>query len=435
MLAPHMPFSPRRWPFFYGWIVVGAATFGILASIPGQTMGVSAFTDSLLEATGLSRVGFSTAYLIGTLASAAMLQRAGSAIDRYGARAGAMAAALGLGGVVILLSQVDRLAALLSPGADAPWWLTFGVITVLFAGIRFTGQGSLTLASRTMLARWFDRRRGLATAVSGLVVSFGFAIAPRVLDAWLVAAGGWRSAYLQIGLVEMVGVVLLVWVLFRETPEASGLLPDGRPADELDDDRPAEATTTRTEALRTRAFWVLTLALALHGMVITGVTLHIVDLGRESGLDRVGAVSVFVPFAIVSTSTGALVGWLADRVQIRVLVLTFLLAAALGYASSAHLGHPVGYALTAVGFGVAGGHFSVLTTVALPRFFGRRHLATINGASMTAIVVGSALGPSVLAVSRSWLGSYAPALYLCALLPLLVAVPTLWPLHPRDVPG
>src|SRR4051812_21251643 len=33
---PHVPFSPARWPFFYGWIIVFGATVGTLFTIPGQ---------------------------------------------------------------------------------------------------------------------------------------------------------------------------------------------------------------------------------------------------------------------------------------------------------------------------------------------------------------------------------------------------------------
>lgn len=61
LLSADVPFAPRRVPFFYGWVVVAAATSGVLFSIPGQTMGVSVFTDSLLEATGLGRLAFSNA--------------------------------------------------------------------------------------------------------------------------------------------------------------------------------------------------------------------------------------------------------------------------------------------------------------------------------------------------------------------------------------
>ncbi len=50
------PFAPSRCPFFYGWVIVFAATIGSIFSIPGQTMGFSVFTDVLIEELGLTRV-------------------------------------------------------------------------------------------------------------------------------------------------------------------------------------------------------------------------------------------------------------------------------------------------------------------------------------------------------------------------------------------
>jgi hypothetical protein len=77
----------------------------------------------------------------------------------------------------------------------------------------------------------------------------------------------------------------------------------------------------------------------------------------------------------------------------------------------------------------------VLSAVGHPRFFGLRHLGAIAGASMSAVVVGSALGPSTLALSRAALGSYQPALYAAALLPLGIALFAMAPIHHRDIPA
>ena len=63
------PFAPSACPFFYGWVIVFAATLGTIASIPGQTMGFTVFTDVLMEELGLSRVELSLAYCLGTVAS------------------------------------------------------------------------------------------------------------------------------------------------------------------------------------------------------------------------------------------------------------------------------------------------------------------------------------------------------------------------------
>ncbi|MEN0066433.1 MAG: MFS transporter [Myxococcota bacterium] len=424
-IGPNIPFSPKRSPIYYGWIVVGAATVGIVASIPGQTMGVSVFTDPLLAATGLSRLGFSNAYLVGTLLSASLLPWAGRMLDRFGVRIGASVAALGLALTVFGFAEIERVIRAVN---GAP----FVVIAGLFLAVRFSGQGVLTLASRTMIGRWFERRRGTATAISGLFVAFSFALAPRILDAW-IAHSGWQGAYREIALVEAFGMVSLALLLFREDPESAGLLLDG--VSEAEGGR-TEVATTRSEALRTRAFWVLTLALAWHALVLTGATLHIVDLGAEQALSRTEAVGLFVPMALVSTSAGAAAGWLADRMPIRTLLQAFLVATAAGYASLTGLGTTYGYAATAFALGMSGGLFGVLPTVGLPRFFGREHLGTISGASMTAMVVGSALGPSLLAASRQTLGSYRPACLAAAVVPLALALFTLTPLHPRDhAPG
>ena len=94
LLAPDLPFAPARLPFFYGWWIVVVATVGIVMSVPGQTMGVSVFTDHLLAATGLSRLQLSMTYLVGTLASSLLLPRGGSLLDRHGSRVTSMAACL-----------------------------------------------------------------------------------------------------------------------------------------------------------------------------------------------------------------------------------------------------------------------------------------------------------------------------------------------------
>ena len=44
-----------RTPFYYGWVVLLAATFGMLMTPPGQTLGVSIFLDRIIADLGLSR--------------------------------------------------------------------------------------------------------------------------------------------------------------------------------------------------------------------------------------------------------------------------------------------------------------------------------------------------------------------------------------------
>ena len=44
-----LPFKPASFPFYYGWLILIVSTIGLVMSAPGQTIGVSVFTESLLD--------------------------------------------------------------------------------------------------------------------------------------------------------------------------------------------------------------------------------------------------------------------------------------------------------------------------------------------------------------------------------------------------
>lgn len=414
MLRSDFPFAPSRLPVFYGWIILAVGTLGILMSLPGQTVGVSVFTDPLIAVTGLGRAGVSNAYLVGTLLSGLSLPWAGTLLDRWGARTTAVAASLGLGATLLFLSRLDRVFAIFSP----PVPVGAAILVLGFFGLRLCGQGTLTMVGRTLIGRWFDRRRGLASGLSGVVVGFGFGIAPQLLHLWVEAAG-WQGAWLQMAALVGLGMGSVALVFFRDDPESCGLRLDGnRTAAPGVEDRPAGRSHTRAEALRTAAFWTVTAALGAQALVMTGVTFHVVDLGAEVGLSRSEAVFVFVPLAVVSTALGLVGGVLADRISVRLMVGIMMVGLGAGLYGAADLSTRFGWAVA--GFGTSAGLYGPIGTVAYPRLFGRRHLGAIVGAEMMALVISSALGPSLLAASRETLGSYGPALAACSILPVAV---------------
>jgi len=410
-------------------------------SIPGQTAGVSVFTDPLLAATGLSRLSLSNAYLIGTLTSGFLLPFGGDLIDRFGARLVVVASSTWLALTLVYLSVSDRLAQWLSTlfalKSSVP--VAFALLCLGFVSLRFSGQGMLTLVSRTTLGKWFDRRRGMASGTAGIFVSFGFSSAPLLLS-FFIDGFGWRGAWLSIAALIGLGMGILGWLFYRDNPEECDLLMDGRDrplaAATLSTDDPATASEdrppliqrqfvtqrdfTRGEALKTPAFWAVTLALATQALTITGITFHIVDIGAVAGLPQKQTVALFLPIGIISTGTGYLIGILSDRVRLKVLFIGMMVFEAVGIASLATLDNRLLRIVAIVGLGISGGCFGTLSTVTMPRFFGRRHLGAISGVEMMTLVIASAIGPSLLATFNEISGSYRLGLYLCALLPLSV---------------
>ena len=130
------PFSPAKLPFFYGWIILAAGTIGILMSIPGQTMGVSVFTENLLEDLQINRNNLSLAYLVGTLASGLLITRAGKLYDRHGARVMSFISGVMLGVMLLYLTRVDRFV-----NALHEWnWISPALATFILTGHWFLGD-------------------------------------------------------------------------------------------------------------------------------------------------------------------------------------------------------------------------------------------------------------------------------------------------------
>jgi MFS family permease len=421
-------------PFYYGWVVLVAGTVGIIASIPGQTTGVSVFTDDLISTTGLTRLQLAIAYLIGTGTSGVLLGAGGRAIDRHGSRVVALGAAAGLAITLLGLSTVGPMNTAVG----------IVVMSVGFGCLRFSGQGLLTLASRTMVAQWFDRRRGLVTSISSAFVSFSFAAAPAMLLA-LIDIDGFRTAWRIMAVVLAVVIGTVIVVFYRVSPEAAGIALDGieQPLDSGDnatlghddpevaplapsnDHSAASATpllgtdldSTRSEALRDIRFWALTVPVAALAATSTAITFHIVDLGAELGLTDEEIVRIFVPVAFVSVPTTLFTGWLIDRVTPLAVAMAMALAQLVMYPSVGALDTGLGSVAAIAAWGISQGCFSALTSASMPKVFGRRHLGAISGAQMSAMVIGSAIGPAFFALVQTLTGGYRSALWLAAAVP------------------
>lgn len=422
---PNFPFSPKNFPFFYGWIIAVFATISILSTLPGQTAGVSAFTNPVLDATGLSRVQLSSAYLIGTLSSGLLLPFGGRLIDRFGARLTVMLSAMGLGLTLIYLSLCDYTITFINSLLPTVNREIIG-LTVMATGfifLRFTGQGMLMLVSRNTLGKWFNRRRGFVWGIANIFISFTFAAAPLLLST-VINIFGWRGAWLVLAAFVGIGMTSLGWLFFRDNPEICGLEMDGEIANSPQQENASSSDSylaklgelTANQAIKTIAFWSVTLALSLHSLTVTGITFHLVDLGTQSGLSEQQAVSLFLPIGVLSTVAGFLVGLISDRTSLKILIIIFLLLLLLGLVGIANLSLLPWRVAGTVGLGISGGFFATLSNIALPRLYGRTHLGVIGGMQMTSMVIGSAVGPSFLAWFKDMFGSYQAGLYACCLM-------------------
>ncbi len=415
-----------RQKHFLGPLMLGAGTIGVIVSAPGQTAGVSAFTDFLIADLGIGRSALSLAYLVGTLGSAALLSVAGRLYDRFGARVTATASALLLSSVLLMLAASPGVLSALgavSSGLTRP--VAAGVIiTFLFFLLRFSGQGMLTLASRNMVMEWYQRRRGRANAVMGISVAFAFSLTPGAFTLLIRSVGGWQQAWRLSALVLAVfgGFAALV---YRWKPEVMGQLPDG--------DQPGDAAQspesgadqrgfTLAEARRTWAFWGVALSLLLAGLLVTGYTFHVVDVFAQAGRSRVSAVRIFLPVSVVAVVIQALGNWASDRISLKYIAMALCAGIILISVGIILLEHNLALVLLVGGQGLVEGCVAVLSVVTWPRYFGRAHLGAISGFAAALAVFGTSLGPGLLSLSLDATGSYGTAAGLTAALAMVLLV-------------
>ena len=420
----HSPFSPAKLPFFYGWVILVAGTIGVLMSIPGQTVGVSVFTENLLADLQINRNNLSLAYLIGTLGSGLLITRAGKYYDKYGARVMAFTAGVMLGLMLVYLTRID-----VAVDALGNWdWLspevaTFVMLSIGFWGIRFFGQGMLTMVSRNMVMKWFIRRRGMANAVLGIFTAFGFSLAPRILDLFINRLE-WKGAWMMLALIVGIGFTVFVLVIFRDNPLDSGCEADGKKGFKGNSKRPPslpDRDYSLREARRTLAFWAFTTALSLAALYVTGLTFHVVSIFETAGLTESKALGIFLPTSIIAMVIQFALGNASDYVRLKYLLLLFMIGMLLTSSGLTLLGsRPGAYWLIISGNGLVWGLWTVLVGVTWPRFFGLKNLGAISGFSMSWTVIGSAMGPYLFSLSKNFTGGYEMVGWVCIGLSILL---------------
>jgi len=413
-------------PFYYGWVILVVGAIGILASIPGQTMGVSVFTDHYIRALSLTRVGVSGSYMVGTLASSLIIPFAGIFYDRKGARLTAGLATFFLGLFLLLLAFSPYIVGTLATTFSLPpQVVTMGILTLGFFGIRFFGQGVLNLVARGMIARWFTSRRGLAVGLMGLVTAFGFSYAPQPLQS-LIEALGWREALVALATMLLVGFLPLCLLTFRNDPASCSMEMEQGMAERKQTKGTSIGDAVQqkniTEARKEGRFWLILLTMGFSSLFTTAFTFHVVSIFSEFGQSAQEAVSIFLPISVISVIARFVGSYLSDRFPIKGLFVVFAFSLFLTSLSLVFFSIPLVRLLFLLPYGMTSGLFGMLNIVTWPKLYGRKHIGAISGFAMSIMVAGSALGPWFFSLVYNLFGSYKNAGLLGAVFTLALTI-------------
>ena len=383
---PHPSVDEESSIHYPGWGVLAAAFTGVMVSFaPIVPYTFSLFLDPLHAAFGWKREAMGGAFALAAITVALVSPLIGILLDRFPPRRiilpGILVFAVGLAALSRLTPHIIQ------------FYLTFFVIGLV---ANATAQFAYT---RTVLT-WFTSHRGFALALLLTGSGIGSILIPPLTE-WMIQHHGWRSAFLLLGGIAILGFPLTA-MLVRNRPEAA---PE---AAIVRSEPRADTGMTVAAALRTAAFWILAFITILSAFSENGLVTNLASI-----LTQHGVLAATAALALSVRGGAGIIGRLGigfaidrvspERIQSFVLVLaatgTLILAFA-GGAWTALLGAAV--------LGVGLGSEADVGPYLLARYFGRRHFSVLYGLTWTAYAVGGATGPLWIGHLYDRAGAYLP---------------------------
>lgn len=367
-------------------------------TFPGQTAGLSVFTDPVISDLGISRQEISFAYLLATLTGAIAMPVTGKLLDKFGSARIIQIAGLGLASFLVVAYFVQEVLGL----------------TFAYMGLRMFGQGAVSLAATTMVAKLVTQRAGLALGVASAIGAAMVSLAP-VFAAISIQSIGHRNTWLIESALVLVFVVGLGFLIprnrVRYTETGSIELPDLR-------------GHSLKFAMRSGMFWVVGAGIISIAMLFTGLAFHLVSILGEQGLSAVEAAANFLPQTITSLVLTIVFGSFVDRANPRwgisfamgALVVSLVM---LPLVSPGFMGVVFGLVL-----GAAAGAMKGVEAATLVRFYGPREIGAIRGVITSVGIVATGLGPIYFSIGLDLFGNYTVAAAIAALLPATVIIGT-----------
>jgi cyanate permease len=232
--------------------------------------------------------------------------------------------------------------------------------------------------------------------------------------------GGWRQGWLAVGATVLAVGFLPIFLFLARRPEDLGLAPDHlKPGAKA---AAPEPRFSRAAAMRTRAFWLLSLYTVLVYPVQAGVSLHQAAHLIERGLTPIAAATVISVFSAMSAVSGFGLGFLPRRWPLRYAMAAAAAVMAIGCFGLIGIATVQGAYVAAGLFGLGIGGLMTLLPVAWADYFGRESFGAIRGVVLSVQTLAQAVGPVISGALRDWSGSYLWSLTLFASLGGLAVV-------------
>ncbi|HUV23160.1 MAG TPA: MFS transporter [Gammaproteobacteria bacterium] len=376
--------------------------FGFLLaflSSAGQTYFIGVFGADIQAEFALDAGSWGRTYMIGTLASALLINWSGALIDRIDLRLFTTLAMLGLTGACLVMGSVS-----------SPMMLVVAIFL-----LRHFGQGLCSHAGITSMARYHDVDRGKAIALAAIGFAVGEALLP-VAGLYGATVLGWRGTFYIMALVVLVSIAAALWLLKGHRQRHSlhvDALAERAAADQGNSDY------TRRGMLAEARFYLILPAMIAPSMIGTALFFFPAEIAAAKNWSSLWLTGNYWLYSLVSVATTIYSGLLIDRFGARRIVPLFLLPLALALVVinlSDHRYMVWPYMLL---MGISSGLYFTGLSALWAELYGPKHLGAIKSLTNAIMVFASALGPALVGGLLQWGISFTVILLLLAAFCLL----------------
>ncbi|MBP38331.1 MAG: MFS transporter [Dehalococcoidia bacterium] len=387
--------SSKKSGIYYGWYIIAALFFATFLAI-GSRQGFGVFVKTWEQDWGISTATVSIAASVGWLVNGVSQPIVGRLTDIYGGRR-----------VVVISLTVMALATI----GVAYVTNIYGLIALSGFVISFAAGGISPATTGVIVARWFEKKRGMAMAVLIAGGSVGGLIVVPFLS-YLLVEFSWQTAHWLVGGLALALGVPLLLIVVRSTPEDMGL--------KIDDGESSASTETEVvvrpvgpkfaeewrDSLNSKPIWQLSIAYFVCGITTASIAVHFVRWAISEDITTGTAALAFGVLSGINAGGVLVVGLLSDRWQRKNLLGAVYLVRGLGFVLLIVL--PGSTAIWA--FAVVGG-MSWLATVPLTAsltadVYGVRNLGTLFGFANMAHQLGGAAAVMLFGWAFTVWGSY-----------------------------
>jgi MFS family permease len=376
--------------------------FGLLLaflSSAGQTYFIGVFGADIQAEFALDAGSWGRTYMIGTLASALLINWSGALIDRIDLRLFTTLALLGLTGACLVMGSVS-----------SPLMLVFAIFL-----LRHFGQGLCSHAGMTSMARYHDVDRGKAIALAAIGFAIGEAALP-VAGLYGATLLGWRGTFYIVALVVLVSIAAALWLL-KGHRQRHSLHVDAlavRAATNKDN-----FDYTRRQMLSESRFYLLLPAMIAPSMIGTAMFFFPAEIAAAKNWSSLWLTGNYWLYSLVSVVITIYSGLLIDRFGARRVVPLFLLPLASALVVINLSDHPYMVWPYMLLMGISSGLYFTGLSALWAELYGPKHLGAIKSLTNAIMVFASALGPALVGSLLEWGLSFTLILLLLAAFCLL----------------